>query len=285
MYVDMLTAIINIIKEESLVLKNSNSIVHNRANSLGAALENYVQEAYAGVIGETDRDYKLKRISEVFSYIGNNTNPPDGMVRGGEAIEIKKIQNRGSELQLNSSNPKSRLYSSDTRLNKNAVNAEDWDEKDFTYIVGFMDKNTSMLKEISFIDASVYCADKEIYDRLASKIKEGISDIPDIEVAENTNELSRVNGVDPLNRTSLRVRGMWLLANPFKAFSDIYKPKQSSFNLFALISKERFEHSKYKKTIIKMAESIENLLVEDILVKDPSNPARPIECKKITFFR
>lgn len=283
MKVDTLTAIINIVKSQNTTLGNNPLTSPNKVNSMGDALEDYIQEAYSGTIGETDREYKLKRIDAIFSYTGNNSNPPDGMIKGGEAIEVKKIESRGSQLQLNSSNPKSKLYKSDPRLNSKAVNAEKWTEKDFVYIVGFIDKKSNSLKELSFIDSSLYCADKEIYDRPFTKIKEGILEIPNVEFNSDTKELGRVNKVDPLGITSLRIRGMWLLDNPFKVFSDIYHPKNGNFNLFALISDERFENSGNKGELINMSKSIANLTITDEIVKNPNNPAKIKRCKKITF--
>lgn len=283
MSTDTLTAIINIINSETIVLDGKTKSSSNRANLMGDALENYIQEAYSGTIGETDREYKLKRIDEIFSYTGNNSHPPDGMIKDGEAIEVKKIESRSSQLQLNSSNPKSKLYKNDSRLNSKAVSAEEWTEKDFVYIVGFIDKKLNNLKELSFIDASLYCADKEIYDRPFNKIKEGILEIPNVEFNSDTKELGRVNKIDPLGIASLRIRGMWLLDNPFKVFSDIYTPKDSNFNLFALISDERFENSSNKDELIEMSKSITNLKITNEIVKNPNNPAKLKNCKKITF--
>lgn len=283
MSTDTLTAIINIINSETTVLGGSLKSVSNRANLMGDALEEYIQEAYSGTIGETNRDLKLKRIDDVFSYTGNNSNPPDGMIKGGEAIEVKKIESRGSQLQLNSSNPKSKLYKSDPRLNSKAISAEEWTEKDFVYVVGFIDKKSNSLKELAFIDSSLYCADKEIYDRPFTKIKKGILEIPNVEFNTDTKELGRVNKVDPLGIASLRIRGMWLLDNPFKVFSDIYKPQDGDFNLFALISDERFENSDNKDELVKMSKSITNLTITDKIVKNPNNPAKLKHCKKITF--
>ena len=44
---------------------------------------------------------KLEKWNEVFSYLGNNSNPPDAMLRGGDAIEIKKLETDSKELALN----------------------------------------------------------------------------------------------------------------------------------------------------------------------------------------
>ena len=89
MSTDTLTAIINIINSETVALGGNLKSASNRANLMGDALEEYIQEAYSGTIDETNREFKLKRIDDVFSYTGNNSNPPDGMIKGGEAIEVR----------------------------------------------------------------------------------------------------------------------------------------------------------------------------------------------------
>ncbi len=62
----------------------------NRANSMGDALEEYVKDLFAGIINETDEQNRLNKISETFSYLGNQNNPPDSILRLGDAIEVKR---------------------------------------------------------------------------------------------------------------------------------------------------------------------------------------------------
>ncbi len=57
------------------------------------------------------------------------------MIRGGDAIEVKKIQSRGSSISLNSSYPKNRLYSESTQITKECKECEDWEQKDILYII------------------------------------------------------------------------------------------------------------------------------------------------------
>ena len=56
-----------------------------------------------------------------------------------------------------------------------------------------------------FIYGDCYAADPEVYQRVANKISESVSELNDIELAE-TNELAKVKKVDPLGITDLRVR-------------------------------------------------------------------------------
>ena len=75
----------------------------NRINNAGKALEIYIQDAFAGTINETDEDVRLKKWTEIYSYQGNQNNPPDLMLRNSDAIEVKKLQSKNSAIALNSS--------------------------------------------------------------------------------------------------------------------------------------------------------------------------------------
>lgn len=79
MSVNILDAIMNIVKDPVINVKEY-SDSRNRANSMGAALEEYIKDMFAGTI-TTDNKERMKRFSEVFSYFGNQNNPPDFMIR------------------------------------------------------------------------------------------------------------------------------------------------------------------------------------------------------------
>lgn len=280
MEANILTAVINIIKSHNSNLQEI-YMGSNQANSMGDALEKYIVDSFADTILEDDESARILKVNQVFSYLGNDSNPPDAMLKGGAAIETKKIENRNSQLQLNSSSPKSKLYVDDSRLKQAAREAEEWSEKDFIYSIGFV--NNRQLRELALIDASVYCADKIVYQDIFEKIKYGISSIPNVNFSP-TQELGRVNKIDPLGITSLRIRGMWLLDNPFTVFKYIYTPvEEADFNLFALVSSQHFDNFNNKDELLSLANNTCNLSIIDVKVKNPNNPAQLIDCKKINF--
>lgn len=123
---------------------------NNRANSLGEAFEIYIKNVFAGAFGLTGTAYQ-KKIEEVFSYQGSAGKPPDLMIRGGDAIEIKKLQSRDSQIQLNSSFPKNKLHADDSRISSEAKNAERWTEKDILYIVGNVDAKSKTVRSMWWI--------------------------------------------------------------------------------------------------------------------------------------
>lgn len=85
---NILDAIKNLVENPILDIREY-GVTRNRANSMGAALEEYIKDLFAGTIG-LDGEERLEKISRVFSYSGNQNNPPDFMIRGGDAIEVKK---------------------------------------------------------------------------------------------------------------------------------------------------------------------------------------------------
>ena len=268
---NILRAIINLVETPKYELKEFYTN-HNRANSMGDALEEYIKDIFAGTYTITDEQKRLKMISESFSYLGNNSNPPDAMLKNGDAIEVKKIENNNSSLALNSSYPKHKLYADSPMISIHCKDAEDWNEKDIIYAVGVVDNNK--LLNLSFVYGLDYCASEETYTKIKTKIKDGVEAISGVEFAE-TRELGRVNKVDPLGITYLRVRGMWGIENPWTVFKYVYeRDLNSGFNFFAIINEEKY--SEFNKEDRKEFEDFVNnsdLSMIKIKIKNPDNPA------------
>ncbi|TXL02189.1 hypothetical protein BMR07_18290 [Methylococcaceae bacterium CS1] len=103
--------------------------------------------------------------------------------------------------------------------------------------------------------------------------------MPDIEFSE-TKELGRVNKVDPLGITNLRIRGMWHINNPLKVFSDYYTANDASkFTLTCILREDKFNSfpSVNKNAIANHS----NISLSDIKIKNPDNPAKLINAKLI----
>ena len=244
----------------------------NRINNIGDGLQEYIKDLFANSINDTNEKRSAK-ISDVFSYIGNSNNPPDLILRGGDAIEIKKVETMGSELALNSSYPKAKLYANSSMITNACRKCEDWEEKNMWYIIGVVDK-TNILKSLYFIYGMDYAASNEIYERVKKSIKNGVLSIPNVEFAE-TNELGRINKVDPLGITYLRIRGMWGIQNPLRAFHEIYTPNKAEFNFMAIMNEEKY--------ISMGGISSDKVHIKDVNIKNPDNPAQLRKAKLITF--
>ena len=268
---NILTAIENLINNPILKIGEF-YLGRNRINNIGSGLEEYIKDLFADSVNDDNENRNIK-ISNTFSYIGNTTNPPDLILKNGDAIEIKKIETMGSELALNSSYPKSKIYANSQMITNACRQCENWQEKDMWYIVGVVDKKNT-LKSLYIVFGLDYCASSEIYERVKSSIKNGVLDIPNIEFSE-TKELGRINKVDPLGITYLRIRGMWGIQNPLRVFHEIYSLKKSSFNFFALMNEEKY---------ISMGGLTNNKLnIKDVKIKNPDNPAQLKKAKLITF--
>ena len=277
---NIIDAIINIVKNPILELREY-SISHNRANSMGEALEEYIKDIFSGTLFENDKNKRLEIISEVFSYLGNTNNPPDSILRGGDAIEVKKIENKSSSLALNSSYPKAKLYSNSSMITDACRNCEEWEEKDIIYAIGTCEKNK--LTSLIFVYGEDYAAENKIYENVKNKIKLGIETINGLEFSE-TNEIGRVNRVDPLGITYFRIRGMWGIENPIKVFDYIYeRDNTKQFNFMALINEDKYNSFFNREELENLEKENKYLEIRNVKKKKPNNPAQIRSAKLITF--
>lgn len=252
----------------------------NRANNAGDALEDYVKNLFAGSFGMSEAQ-RLERIQEVFSYLGNNSNPPDAMLKNGDAIEVKKIESDNSAIALNSSYPKQKLYASSSMISKACKEAENWSEKDILYVVGVVKQNH--LKHLCMVYGLDYCASEECYSRIKTTIKNGVEAISGVEFAESR-ELGHINKVDPLGITYMRVRGMWGIENPWKVFQYIYtRDKSAEFDFMCLIPESKWNSLENTSELLDLTGQISNLSVTDVKIKNPDNPAKLNPAKLISF--
>lgn len=294
---NIIDAIINLIKNPVIELNDEYINKKNRANSMGEALEEYVKDLFANSMGVTDENKRLDLINENFSYLGNQNNPPDAILKYGDAIEVKKIESPNSSLALNSSYPKAKLFSNSKMINNacricepqeiydasesSAENQQYWIEKDIIYVVGVVKK--SKLSSLVMVYGCDYAAESEVYESIRYTIKNGVEQITDVEFQE-TNELGRVNRVDPLGITYLRIRGMWGIDNPFKVFEYVFQRDLTKrFNFMAIINLDKWETFNNKKNLIDLIRGTDGAELKDIKIKDPNNPAILKSAKLISF--
>lgn len=279
---NILTAIKAIVKNSAIgVMVAPKGNILNRANQMGAALEDYVKNAFADCLGQDSRTVAQAR-SKTFSYLGNSKNPPDAMLKGSDAIEIKKLTSlETSKLQLNSSYPKNKLHSDNLKICSACRKSEDWQKKDILYVVGQVNKQE--LQNIFFIYGDLYCDSHEVYEKVENVIKDGIKSLGEVELSE-TNELGRVNKVDHLEISDLRIRGMWLIKSPFKHFDYLTKEiTDYTFKLVALIPEDKYNSFSNVNEFESFC-SENNVNIEDEEITDPQNPAKLIKSKLITYY-
>ncbi len=254
----------------------------NRINAAGDALEAYIKDIFANTVGETNENYRNEVYSNLFSYSGNANNPPDLMIKGGDAIEVKKVGVGTAKISLNSSYPSAKLFVDSPMITATCRNCENWAEKDIIYAIGcFQD---SKLKLLWLIYGDCYAASKDAYKRIRKKISQGVREIKSVEFSL-TKELGRVNKVDPLGITDLRIRGMWHIENPKKVYRylNINYQSNKSFQLYVLT-----KETKYLSFPVEDRERIEslnnpNLVIRDVKIKSPDNTVQLIPAKLISY--
>ncbi len=279
---NILVAIKNLI-ENPITELTAHYSGRNRINGVGNALEMYIKDLFANTTSNTDEISKLEIYNEIFSYTGNQNNPPDIILKHGDAIEVKKVQGNNSALALNSSYPKDKLYADSTMITTECKHCECWQEKDLLYAVGNTDDNN--LKELWFVYGDCYAANKETYERIKNTIIDGLHSIQNIELAE-TNELGKVKRVDPLGITDLRVRGMWSIFHPKKVFDYLPKHKtNANLKCYCIIKTEKFEEfSIENQNALLNKIDDKTFFITDLKIKNPNNPAKLIPIKFMEFY-
>jgi len=265
--------------------KNNNLFQHYkskiRANQMGEGLEYFIEDSFCAIPGTLTDKERASKHSEIFSYLGNQNNPPDAIIKGSDAIEIKKLEGlTASHIALNSSYPKAKLYSDSPMITKACQDCEkDWKEKDIIYAVGNV--VGVELKLLVFLYGDCYAASKEVYEKVANAIKSGII-TTNLEFDKKTKELGRVNKVDPLGITYLRIRGMWGIKAPAKLFEKEIGNLSNDFTV-AVIMRE----TKYNSFSEKERDEIEKskFEIENTKIKDPDNPAKLLDAKVLVYRR
>lgn len=253
--------------------------VPNRVTQVGNALEKFIQNLYSDSFSLDEIAAKAK-VKNCFSYLGNARNPPDLILKNSEAIEVKKLEGIPSYIPLNSSYPKDYLYVNDTRISNDCRSCEEtpWEKKDMVYVIGSVDKKEkNKLRGLWFVYGNCYAADKNVYEKSFNSVKSILDDSDDVNNSE-TSELGRLNNVDPLEATYLRVRGMWHIKHPQQIFGSFGLVSNSNFFAHLIVTKEKFDSFP-----LKDREELEDIIAEnqnvqkrDVLLDDPNNPAKNI---------
>ena len=275
MPVDVLEAMKAIAKEHNSSMQEEREAYQIRINSTGALFEYYIKDALTGrfYVDEESRDMAYR---QNFAWLGNQNNPPDAIARNGDAFEIKKLQSPKNAIALNSSPPKDALHRNDNRIIEACRNSDGgrWEIKDIFYAIGWVE--SKQVRSIYFVQGSCYAASREVYEHISSSLAESVNEAILSSGLESgkTDELGRINRVDPLGITSLRVRGMWQIENPSKVFQKIAKLDQrKTFQAYAIMKWEKY---------VQMLGARQGRLPEPLKlsrenVPDPNNPAEAID--------
>jgi hypothetical protein len=114
------------------------------------------------------------------------------------------------------------------------------------YAVGVVQGDN--LSSLFFVQGDCYAANREVYQRTREKIINGVQQAEGTDFSE-TNEIGRVNKVDPLGITYLRIRGMWGIENPRKVFERLNLVSREDRPLIAaLMLRSKFDRQNRRYT-------------------------------------
>ncbi|MBW4636637.1 MAG: NgoPII family restriction endonuclease [Gloeocapsa sp. UFS-A4-WI-NPMV-4B04] len=257
----------------------------NRINAVGDALELFVKDIFANALNETNEIKKNDIYEQAFSYLGNANNPPDLMlINGGDAIEVKKIESENSQIALNSSYPSAKLFSDSPMITSTCRECESWEERDIIYTIGSINNRSNKLTLLWFVYGDCYAASREVYEKIRTTIANGIIAIPGVDFSQ-TNELGRVNKIDPLGITNLRIRGIWNIEHPNKVYNYLninYQPHKT-MRLFALMRESKYQSFSLEDRQRLEASVNSNFKIENIKIKSPDNPVKQVPAKLLSY--
>ncbi len=153
------------------------------------------------------------------------------------------------------------------------------ERKRFIYAIGSLNKKE--LLSLWFVYGNCYCADREIYERVRKTITKGINEIENVALSE-TKELGRVNKVDPLGITHLRVRGMWGIRHPESVFGYLCDEHRENI-LNAIILDEKY--ASFPSEDRKLLEENKYIRIKSIKIKNPNNPAKLLDALHVFIRR
>jgi NgoPII restriction endonuclease len=278
MKTNLIKALTNLVSSNQFQLAQ-NLTSSNRITLQGKALEEFVKDMFCGTFGMSDEAEKLRIYSKKLSWQWSANYPPDLILRDGDAIEVKKIGNAGS-ISLNSSYPKDKIYADSTMILPACRNCEDWISKDIIYAIGVV-KDEAILS-LWLVYGACFAASKDTYDRTFHTVTNLLTLNSHLEFSP-TNELWRVNSVDPLGITYLRIRGMWWVEHPNKIFDYLPLLKGSTFTVNALMLKEKYISFPAEDREILQKTGDDSVQILEVEIKSPNNPVNLLEAVLITL--
>ena len=285
MVTNILQAISNISKSKDLNLENYKKFEDekNRIQKQGAGLEIFIKDSFCGIpVGSIPKEKRIKNYLKEFSDTGHANNPPDAMIIGGDAMEIKKHEGFSeSNIALNSSPPRTILTDEDRNITNQTQNCEQrpW-KRDYLYIIG--NQKSSKLRRIMLCYGNCFVAFDNIYRDFFDKIKKSISE-GDIGGAKfrDSKEFGRISEIDPQDFTKLRIRSMFELKNP----NDIFKNEigwqgDEDLVISAIMQKKKFDSFPEKDR-----DSLEDFKITNFKGKNPDSPKEEIDLVLIRYSR
>lgn len=255
---------------------------HIKIKTVRQQTEYYVKDAISGSFNTEKNKKPTDRYNRVFSYIGNKTHPPDMIIQDGDALVLKTIKTYKGSFNINNSPPKDRLMWNDSWIIKNCrrIDGGQWTSKDLFYIIGWIEKRR--MKYLIFIQGRCFIPEQKFFNKKIDDLKRNIYNYIESEglEANRTIALGKVTNIDPLGITNLRIKAEWRIKNPLKIFSDTFSyDKKQEFTLIALMLKNKFDL--FPKKDIDAIVKDKQTKIEDVKIKNPTDPQKKIDAKLI----
>lgn len=211
-----LTAINRIVKFGNNDLKRYATNEFGRINTIDKQVESYIKDAIAGSF-KLSRKQKPTHYAKIFSYFGNQNNPPNIIIKNGDAFEINRIDRPFASLAQNISPPKDVLSVSDKRVTKACRNCESkpWKQKDLFYIIGNAKKG--IINYLLFVQGTCYITSHDAYDKIKRELK----------------KIYKGDSFD-FNSKGDRIK------NPLAYFRKYLKYNPNKFSIYAIIETQKY---------------------------------------------
>lgn len=272
------------------ISKAKKARVRGSVQSKGESLEEIFKDILCGVT-RSKTGSRPVLYERHLAYQGGKRNPPDAILRGGEdgdAFEVKKVLNN-QKLQLNSSHPHSSIERGKSRLTVKANRIEpetEWNKRDLFYVVGDIEIGKAKGNWLWVVEGQVIAQETSYYEQLEKRIRESISESLGASglAFSVSNELGRVDDVDHLKRTDLRIRGMWLLSNPKALFADDLQANVSlaaHCTVITLLTKSKWDRllslsSQDLRTFWDLPPT--NVVIRGCRVREPDDSNQDLQC-------
>lgn len=237
----------------------------------------FVKNLFADSFGLSPYEQR-DRHREIFSFVSNNAEIPDFMLRGGDVVEIKTVRLKSGEydpvkcspIEFNTVFPRQKLFFDDPLVTDECRRAESWYEKDVVYVVGALKRR--QLIHLCMIYGVDYCAGEKYYSGLNYELKKLIAKIRAARFPY-TRELARIGTVDPTGATYLKLYGMWHVENPWSFFRYVCRPNpNANFSFMCIINREKFHQLDNGRKLFAWAKDCDGLRLAKIRVKNPDAP-------------
>ena len=261
MTTNLLVAIKNIAANPVTDLKKYYNRPNKRANSKDETLENYIKDVFGGTMNVANENERDEIFSSQFSYFGNQNNPPDMMIQGGDAIKIKNMQNRDSGIAIYTAYPEDLLYADHPAVSSYCRDAEVWTQKDLLYVVLLASSET--LKSLWFVYGDCYFASRDFYQKALTI----------------TDPLQRTK-FDFLNENSLPFIRSTALSPEYLIDKSV--GANTGF-LNALMTKKKYESFPIADRNALEALKDSGLVMHDCSIRSPNDPSLLLDAKFISY--